>query len=147
MVVFGLGKNLLFKSILGRCAVQLYIPSIWNVFIKFRWHDEKLTLAQQLRSHYLVLSGFYGEQSPTEIQDEHCQSFGQNWYLSGFPCFECLQWKLQMEIDWENAGMRKCECGVFQMPKNIVKSWVEDEWFVRNFGMSDLENHIPYFLI
>ena len=25
------------------------------------------------------------------------------------------------------------------MPKNIVKSWVEEEWFVRNFGMSGLE--------
>ena len=59
----------------------------------------QLPSAPHLRSHYLVLSGFYGEQSPTEIQDEHCQSFGQNWYLSGFPCFECLQGKLQMEID------------------------------------------------
>ena len=26
-------------------AISAIMPSIWNVFIKFRWHDEKLTTA------------------------------------------------------------------------------------------------------
>ena len=30
-----------FKSI---CVISAIISSIWNVFIKFRWHDEKLTV-------------------------------------------------------------------------------------------------------
>ena len=29
-------------------AISAIIPSIWNVFIKFRWHDEKLTLMTRL---------------------------------------------------------------------------------------------------
>ena len=32
-------------------VISAIIASIWNVFIKFRWHDEKLTL-----DHYLLLS-------------------------------------------------------------------------------------------
>ena len=38
-----------------------------------------------------------------------------------------------------------------QMQKNLVKSRVKDKWFVRNFGMSDLDTpysqHITIYLI
>ena len=36
---------------------------------------------------------------------------------------------------WDNTVRRKCEYGVFQITnaKNLVKSRVEDEWFVKNF--------------
>ena len=30
----------------------------------------------------------------------------------------------------------------FPVPKYVVKSWVGEKWFARNFGMSDLENPI-----
>ena len=29
-------------------VISAIIPSVWNVFIKFRWHDEKLTTYYQL---------------------------------------------------------------------------------------------------
>ena len=35
-------------------VISAFIPSIWNVFIKFRWHDEKLTLAY-VKYHFLNL--------------------------------------------------------------------------------------------
>ena len=31
-------------------AISAIIPSIWNVFIKFRWHDEKLTRPWRLEN-------------------------------------------------------------------------------------------------
>ena len=31
-------------------VISVIMPSIWNVFIKFRWHDEKLTAGQDQQS-------------------------------------------------------------------------------------------------
>ena len=32
-------------------VISAIIPSIWNVFIKFHWHDEKLTVNSHIRKH------------------------------------------------------------------------------------------------
>ena len=33
------------EKIIAIFVISAIMPSIWNVFIKFRWHDEKLTAA------------------------------------------------------------------------------------------------------
>ena len=38
-------------------VISVIMASIWNVFIKFRWHDEKLTRAIR-KTHYLLLAVF-----------------------------------------------------------------------------------------
>ena len=37
------------EKIIAIFVISAIMASIWNVFIKFRWHDEKLTNSQQLK--------------------------------------------------------------------------------------------------
>ena len=54
-------------------VISAIMPSIWNVFIKFRWHDEKFTSAPM----YVVLSSLYG----TDTVLQNSSHFVQKMYL------------------------------------------------------------------
>ena len=56
-------------------VISAIIPSIWNVFIKFRWHDEKLTKGK-MRIHCLenvdkALSFLYEQRVQLENMGAH----------------------------------------------------------------------------
>ena len=50
------------EKIIAIFVISAIMASIWNVFIKFRWHDEKLThVLTLLMSDYLLLIVYYSE--------------------------------------------------------------------------------------
>ena len=53
------------EKIKSTFVISTFIPSIWNVFIKFRWHDEKLIQGRH---------GWQGWQGPQGLVPRFCVS-------------------------------------------------------------------------